>query len=372
MSPYNGSYWSNKDWKEYHEQQRQKLTKLFGGIDQDIQKLFFSLSNKSLDELFKNYGNDYGKNSERYARKTFKKWKSGEVGLSGQTSERLLNLVPPYISQEIKYELIKKLRNYYLKTTTKYITTTYFEWENQVILAIKELIKSSCEFTLPKELIKKAIWLSSGDVELANKILTSIELEKTKIKLNYFEAELRQLQQIIEQTPHTQSINYLIELPQGNIEVIIKEEKQIFFFFQRIFGGEDMKHTKNELVSKNELEVALSKQQDLGYLLNLSINDLTKEQKQKLTQTIMEAQFGLEVSQAEAELRFKNSARDMINTINTVNKLEQSSNNDFDIRQTYETASGKADIHVKRTNNLGIIIAIIIIGIVAVVVLSSK
>ena len=82
------------------------------------------------------YGQLHGKNAEKYARKTFHNWKSGQTTLSGQTAERLLNLILPYLPQNIKYELIKKLRNHYLQKQTRHIATTHEEWKSDVIPAV--------------------------------------------------------------------------------------------------------------------------------------------------------------------------------------------------------------------------------------------
>jgi len=92
MARYYGRRWSGKNWGAYHVSKRQQLTNMFAGIDKDIQKIFFALNDQSLDTLFKRYGQLHGKNSEKYARKTFPNWKNGQTGLSGQTAERLLNL----------------------------------------------------------------------------------------------------------------------------------------------------------------------------------------------------------------------------------------------------------------------------------------
>lgn len=362
MARYYGRRWSGRDWGAYHVSQRQKLTNMFAGIDKDIQKIFFGLNVQSLDTLFKKYGQLHGKNAEKYARKTFPNWKSGETTLSGQTAERLLNLIPPYLPQNIKYELIKKLRKHYLKTQTRRITTTHENWKSDVIPAVNELIKVSSDFVLPESLIQRAAWLANGNVDAANKILASLELEEAKVRANYLSVEFKRIQSLVDHIPHTQSIRHSIELPQGNINVIIEQEKQTLM--QSIFGGRKVKNTDKELVPKEELQTALVQQQNRGSLLNLTLDELTNEQKQQLTQNVLDARLDLDVSQAKADQRFGNSTRDMRNTIQAVNSLEQSSKSDYDVKSSLETASGKTDIHVKKNNNTVIIIVAIVIGVI--------
>ena len=96
--------------RRWSSRKGQELTNTFAGIDKDIQKIFFALNSRSLNMLFKKYGQLHGKNAEKYARKTFPKWKNEQTGLSGQTAERLLNLIPPYLPQNIKWEPRKTYR----------------------------------------------------------------------------------------------------------------------------------------------------------------------------------------------------------------------------------------------------------------------
>lgn len=362
MARYYRRHWSGRDWGAYHVSQRQQLTNMFAGIDKDIQKIFFALNAQSIDTLFTKYGQLHGKNAEKYARKTFPNWKSGQTELSGQTAERLLNLIPPYLPQNIKYELIKKLRNHYLKKQSRHISTTHENWKVDVIPAVNELIKVSSDFKLPDTLIQRAAWLANGDVDAANRILASLELEEAKVRANYLEVEFKRIQSLVEHTPHTQSIRHSIELPQGNINVVIGQEKQTVM--QRIFRGGKVKSNGKELVSNEEIQNALIQQQNRGNLLNLALDHLTTEQKQQLVKNVIDARLDLDVSQAKADQRFGNSTRDMGNTIQAVNSLEQSSKSDYEVKSSFETASGTTDIHVKKNNNTVIIIIAIVIGII--------
>ena len=362
MARYYGRRRSGRNWGAYHVSQRQQLTHMFAGIDKDIQKIFFSLSEQSLDTLFKRYGQLHGKSAENYARKTFPNWKSGKTNLSGQTAERLLNLIPPYLPQNVKYELITKLRNHYFQKKNSHVSTTNERWQADVFPVVEELIKVSSDFKLPESLVNRAAWLANGDVEAANKILASLELEEAKVRSNYLDIEFNRIQSLVDHMPHTQSIRHCIELPQGNIYVVIEQEKQTLM--QSLFGGRKVTSGGKELVTREQMQSALTLQQSRGSLLNIALDDLTEQQKKQLTQSVLDARLGLDISQAEADQRFGNSTRDMGNTIKAVNSLEQSSKSDYEVKSTFKTASGTTDIHVKKNNNTVIIIVAIVIGVV--------
>jgi len=104
-----------------------------------------------------------------------------------------------------------------LEKQTRHISTTHEEWKADVIPAVNELIKVSSDFKLPETLIQRAAWLANGDVDAANRILASLELEEAKVRANYLSVEFKRIQSLVDHMPHTQSIRHSIELPQGNI-----------------------------------------------------------------------------------------------------------------------------------------------------------
>lgn len=361
---YNKRYYRHRtNWNAHHTNKRNQLTSLFGGIDKDIESIFLNLDRSSLEFIFHTYGKRYGANAENYARKTFLKWKDGTTRLSGQTAERLLNHLPPLLTQTKRYELIKKLRDYYMKLTQEHesITTSPELWKQDLIPIINRIVEKSSHFKLPEGLKSKASWLSGGDVESANKILASVEQEEAKLRTAYLEAEFFRIDQYINIVKNTKSVSHTITIPQGTIQITIKQKKKSIF---DNFGGGKMKNDRFELIPKEELERALVKQQSRGELLNLSFNDLTERQKDTLRERVINERVNLEVSQHKADQRFANSSRDMENTIRTINALEQSSKSDYEIRSSHETASGSTNITVKKNNNTVYIVVAIVIGII--------
>jgi len=359
------SYYSYRYWGNYRESKRDRLTRLFAGIDRDIQKIFFTLSSYELDSIFISYGEIYGANAERYARKTYNKWKTGQVTLSGQTAERLLELLPPRLSKSQRYDLIKKLRQHYVKKSNAFITTAPENWRNEVINAVQKVILAGRDCKLPQELYEKATWLTNGDVQAVHKILASIDEEEAKIRTSYLEGEFKRIELFVVNIKNTESASHTISLPQGNIYVTIKKEKTSFF--QSVFKGNRMMNEKPD--KRDELERALVQQQSRGNLLNLNLDDLSNQQKIELREKIIHERIQIDVSQSNADQRFYNSTRDMAQTIKAINALEQSSKSDYEVNSNFETASGRTDIHVKKNNNTVIIVVAIVIGIIILMVM---
>jgi hypothetical protein len=74
-----------------------------------IRSAFLHLEEDALEELLEDYAATHGKSAATYAQKTYPKWKSGATNLSGQTMERLVALVPPYLSIDQRFELVSAL-----------------------------------------------------------------------------------------------------------------------------------------------------------------------------------------------------------------------------------------------------------------------
>lgn len=221
MAYYYRGYRSGRYWSSYHRSKRSELTDLFGGIDRDIEKVFLSLPEIVLDALFIDYGRKYGKNTASYARRTYSKWKSGAVKLSGKTAERLIELLPPRLSKEQRFDLIRKLRKYYLVKIREHVTTSSETWRQDVIPVINKTIGNSKGFSLPETVIKKAAWLSDGNTQVAMKILKSIEEEEAHQRTSYLEAEFKRIESFVSSVNNTNSISHTISIPQGDIHIVI-------------------------------------------------------------------------------------------------------------------------------------------------------
>ncbi|MCE5341699.1 MAG: hypothetical protein LLF92_11340 [Planctomycetaceae bacterium] len=347
---------------------RDYLTHLFGGVDKDIEEIFFNLSLYELGKLFAKYERKYGQGPAQYAIKTYWSWKEGRVTLSGQTAERLIELLPYYLSKEQRFELIKKLRKRYLKKNTLYIDATPESWREKVLPAIDKIIKDAGSVKYPDNLIKRATWLSCGDMEAVHRLLEAVEKEEAVQRTAYLEAEFNRIESFIANVRGTERVSHHISLPQGDIYVKIVEEKPTLFqFIWRAIMTDN--NGNNEMVRREDLQKAFAIQQAKGSFLNLTFDELTESQKNELRKKIAEEKLGLDVAQAQADQRFYDSTRDMAATVQTVRGLEQSSKSDYEVRSTFNTASGNTNITVKKNTNTVIIVIAIVIGIIIFVLL---
>jgi len=108
-----------------------------------------------------------------------------------------------------------------------------------------------------------------------------------------------------------------------------------------------------------------------GSLLDEALSKLPKEQQEKLLSKAIEKRLDIDEEGKKADLRYQASSVDMANTIRQVNSLEQSTKSDYTVRAEYETASGKTNVEVKKSNNTVIIVIAIVIGIILLLMFAN-
>jgi hypothetical protein len=217
------SYHRGYYWNSHHATEREKLSQLFGGIDADVEKAFLNLGSDDLESLLVTYGQQYGERAEEYARETYWKWRRREVKLSGQTARRLMELVPPVLSREQRYDLVRKLRRHYLSRQHLEVVTDLGKWREDVKPAIEKLAEAWKSFALPKEVMRIASWLASGDVDAVHRFLSAIEAEEATSRLAYLGAEFRRIEMFLQSVGKgTPTVSNTIDLPQGTVHIVIQ------------------------------------------------------------------------------------------------------------------------------------------------------
>jgi hypothetical protein len=216
-------YGGYRGWRAYQPSKYTLLTRLFGdGVD-DIKKAFLDLDGAAREELFLNYGEIHGDAAGRYARNTFTAWKSGAINLSGQTMERLVELVPPYLPPNARIKILKSvlLKN---KKSGTYATVEINVKEPIAGFALLDLEISKMNFSdqlahLPENVMAAASWLYNNDVTAARAMLAeATKVENEIIKKNALK-EIALLKRTIN-SGQIKSATYNVEMPAGRLSVV--------------------------------------------------------------------------------------------------------------------------------------------------------
>lgn len=226
--------WRSRQWRTYQPSKYTLLTRLFGDAVDEIRKAFLELDADARDELFLDYGAMHGDSAERYARKTFPSWRSGATKLSGQTMERLVELVPPYLSSSIRLQILKLvlLKNK-PRGTFATVKINVKEPDEGFSLLDEEIsrmnIKDELAY-LPGNVMEAATWLYDNDVTAARAMLAeATKIENDMLKRNAMK-EIDLLKRTIK-TGQIKTANYNVEMPAGSLSVVATSPSMLSTFF---------------------------------------------------------------------------------------------------------------------------------------------
>jgi hypothetical protein len=228
-----------RGWRYYNWDKKpskySQLKFMFGEVVSNIREEFYNLPNEALNELFLDYGSAYGENAASYARNTFSNWKSGKTKLSGQTMERLVELVPPYLSANQRLSLLESLIEKYKPQRPSYNIRINIETPNVGLEKLDEKFKA-LEVTdelanMPKNVMDAANWLYGDDITLARKIIIQIAgLENKQMKANAVK-EIELIRTMIRKQ-QIKKAYYSVEFPSGSLSIEVYKPS----FISKLFG----------------------------------------------------------------------------------------------------------------------------------------
>ena len=197
------------------------LTEMFGEAVEDIKKAFLSLDDDCLDGLLEEYGSRYGVNAANYARRTYTDWITGCVSLSGKTMERLIELVPPYLSSRERFDLLVQVLKRHKSTNSQLVRINLYS----PLDGFCELnnILSSMKHTdtlahLPGYVMKAASWLYKNDMTAARAMLAKADRAENELIRAKAIKEVEQLQRLI-MSGDVDAASYAVSLPSGSLRV---------------------------------------------------------------------------------------------------------------------------------------------------------
>lgn len=209
----------------------QELTRLFGAAVGAIRGAFLMLDEEAVDELLTDYGEIHGEAAERYARKAYPKWRSGETGLSGQTMERLVALVPPYLSPVQRFEIMRAVVEKH-RPGAPYLSIHVDpkkpeEGFAKIDASLDRMRKEDSLAHVPENVLSAATWLCDNDMTAARALLAASEgKENETLRANAIR-EIELLKRTI-RTGQVQRASYSVRMPAGNLSVSVHKTSSCF------------------------------------------------------------------------------------------------------------------------------------------------
>jgi hypothetical protein len=212
---------------------RNQLTQDVAGIDSTVLQYLYGFDNKSLVLLFRGYNERFGASAGRYALESFHQWKSGTKSPSAQTVDRFLKLVPPLLSFEQKFDLLKSI---YEKTRSKEThTLTVILGHSENVLGqlgglFTRLSSKPAQHTLSPRAQAILEWASDDDSQTARRLMVALETEESVAISKAGGAELDNLVHSIRQMNPSTVGTHCVELPYGIISVTVRHPT----FFEKL------------------------------------------------------------------------------------------------------------------------------------------
>jgi hypothetical protein len=221
------------------------LTKLFGSAVEEIKEAFKNFDNYELDEMLSDYGAIYGDAAQKYAKRAFSSWVSGEVQISGRTMERLIELVPPYLSSSVRFSILRSVLQHNklsgIKQTIKINMKEPSQGFAELERALASMSHNDVLAHLPERVMQAASWLYDADVTAARAMLAEAErLENDLIRSNAAR-EIELLRRVIS-TGQVKAAAYTVVMPAGKLNVVAYSPS--FCFVATVCFGANAPETK--------------------------------------------------------------------------------------------------------------------------------
>ena len=202
--------------------QRKERPLIYRRPDADMVKVVLSLEQKTLEDLFTLYKQEFGTEAARYARRTYNKWKSGEVRPNRQTFNRFLVHLPSVMSFDLKCEVLRKLRQEYCAKDDYQLTVDTRSWREDVTPLVEEVVQKSYTAQLPRYVERKLRWLAADDMQLARSILAESQAQESRNALFMLEREFDNIEELLQATGARGEVIHTVRLPLGTITLTVE------------------------------------------------------------------------------------------------------------------------------------------------------
>ena len=329
------------NWGEWHQSRRDIVTRNFGGIDEDITQAFFRLSSRDFETVLGLYEKSYGRSAAQYARTATRRWRSGSTMMSGQTLERLLEVVPNVFSFDTKLQLYRKLRDAHRSRESVTIKVSGEDDLTLVESTVARIVERAKAQPLPPIVDSRLVWLAQGDGLVVRQLVAASEEAEGTTVAEALRTELTELRLLFDGMGSTHQMQHVISLPCGTMTVDFVRTKRR----RRFMSGEEENQQTN-LPAKREDQASMRPAKDIfEFALQSMINPNDSQeivlaaQREYLRLQAKKVEGEMDAATAEMELR------QFIDQMREANKLQNVS---MEADADFKRASGTTRLTVKK------------------------
>ncbi len=330
--------------------QRREVSRLYGGIDDDVRRMFFGLDRFTLMLVFNKYEKIHGSGKRKYAEATFYKWQSGSVQMSGTISDRLVRIVPTFFSFEQKYDLIEKLWSRFRQKSTLRITISPQGGLEAAVEAVLDAIDAIGEQDLPTAVTDRLEWLAAGDGVAAQALLAQVTRREAELAVQTLESELSQLIELARvHADKSVSSSRTVILPAATVYIHVA---QALPAARRPGMNQDQTHPKDEGDGEVDRPKSDPRSRELAPIQNPSdllgeaLRRMTPEKQEEIVGKATDEALRLQVKQKEGQLDHDMAASKVDSVADAANRLG-SAGTDFEVKAEHRSEHGRVEVTVR-------------------------
>ena len=190
--------------------------------DSTLVSTLVGLNDSALSELLGLYKKEFGPGPARYARRTLKKWRAGEVQPATQTFERFLLHLPKVMSFELKCEVLRHFMEEYAAKDSYELDVSTEDWGEKLDPLVRQIIDKAFTANLPAEVEGKLEWLVDGDMQAARAILRASQAAESRLMVSTLHHEFENLERLLGEKHLKPRVTHVLEFPYGTIKLNVK------------------------------------------------------------------------------------------------------------------------------------------------------
>jgi hypothetical protein len=340
----NSSRYGYRRWNAPSESKLAVVQRNFGGIDEDIKREFFRLSKKDFEAVLAIYGKKYGDGAASYARGAYYRWRSGSTTMSGQTLERLLEVVPYVFPFETKLALYRKLRNAHRPRDNAHLKVTTETDIALVEAAVERIVQRARAVPLPAIVDQRLVWLAQGDGLTARKLVSASEEAEGVTVSQAVRAELTELHRVFASLELNHTMQHVIKLPCGTVTVDFarKTTRRRRWFMS---DHDESQQGANLPVKHEEVLPAKPPKDIFEFAMQ---NLLSPDDSQEIVLAAQREYLRLQTKKAEGEMDTSTAERELREFIDQMREANALQNVSMESNADFKRASGTTRITMKK------------------------
>jgi hypothetical protein len=315
-------------------------TELLRPGTQETVKIFLSLETETRIKAFHAYKTLYGEKKAEYLRRVYAKWQAGNVSISKDMQERLLQYLPPLLSFHDKYKIIEAMWNGSRRQDLWHLSLSTSSQIAATIQGMQFRMKHSRDSGLPVEIANAVSWLTNGDAELAIQMIEMFGREEDGQVAETMGANLKNLQEFLDKNESAETAYHEVNMP--GLRVMIQMKR-----------GDGMSDAETHLaVRSNGQPGSIARINNPGDLLGDALKQLSPEQAREILGTAANAALTLQIKAKQAELDLAIAQRKLANTSTEARNLS-ATGRDFHLEEEHRHENGYTRVTVKKETKRG-------------------